>query len=86
MMTAVVRVDLHRLVDSLPEGELSVAYRVLEALSRAAPRDPLYSHADAPLDDEVTTPEEDAEAAEAWREYQRGETLSAEAARRLLLP
>ena len=28
---------------------------------------------DAPIDDEPTTPEEDAGTAEAWQEYQRGE-------------
>ena len=46
----------------------------------------MYSLEDAPLDDEPTTPEEDAAAAEAWAEYQRGEVLSAEEARRRLLP
>ena len=46
---------------------------------------PAYSLEDAPLDDEPTTPEEDAASAEAWAEYKRGEALSAEDAKRLLL-
>jgi len=63
---------LHQLVDELPESELHAAERFLEYLRDAG--DPfLQALAAAPPDDEPTTPEEDEGAAEAWREYQRGE-------------
>ena len=85
-MSTDTKADLHRLVDTLPESEVPVARRVLEVLSATAQGEVMYSLEDAPLDDEPTSPEEDAAAAEAWAEYQRGEALSAEEAKRLLLP
>ncbi len=85
-MNTDTKAELHRLVDALPASEVAVARRVLEAL-RATVEDVVrYSLEDAPLDDEPTSPEEDAAAAEAWAEYQRGEALSPEVAKRLLLP
>jgi hypothetical protein len=83
-MAVARREDLHRLLDDLPESDLPIVLRVLEALS-ASPPGPVYSHEDAPVDDEPTSPEEDAASAEAWAEYERGEALSAEEAKRLLL-
>jgi hypothetical protein len=80
------KAELHRLVDSLPESEVAVARRLLEALRASAQAEVMYSLEDAPLDDEPTTPEEDGAAATAWAEYQRGEALSAEEAKHLLLP
>ena len=85
-MSTDTRADLHRLVDALPESEVPVARRILQALSDTAQAEVMYSLEDMPLDDEPTSPEEDAAAAEAWAEYQRGEALSAEEAKRLLLP
>jgi len=61
--------ELHHLVDELPDQALPEAARRLEPL-----RDPvLASLSAAPPDDEPSTPEENAGAAEAWEEYQRGE-------------
>lgn len=75
---------LHQLVDELPETEIYVATRLMEALKQTA--DPLlHALRNAPIDDEPTTPEEDAGAAEAWQEYLRGESISAEEAKRRLL-
>jgi hypothetical protein len=68
-----VQERLHQLVDELPESELHVAERFLAYL-RDVGGDPfLRALALAPEDDEPTTAEEDAAAAEAWAEYQRGE-------------
>ena len=85
-MSTDTKAELHRLIHALPTSEVAVARRVLKALGATAEDVVTYSLVDAPLDDEPTSPEEDAAAAEAWAEYQRGEALSAEAARRLLLP
>jgi hypothetical protein len=68
MVTA--REELHRLADILPEEDLKavlsdIRKRQLETLKQVL--------ADAPLDDEGTTPDEEAEVAEAWEEYRRGE-------------
>lgn len=83
-MSTATKEELHRLVDALPETEVAVARRVLEALGTIAADAVMYSLKDAPIDDEPTTPEEDASSAEAWAEYRRGEALSAEEAKRLL--
>jgi hypothetical protein len=67
-----IKEDIYRLVDRLPEEELPEARHYLESLLME--HDPLLQvlkH--APIDDEPTTPEEDAGAAEAWEEYRRGE-------------
>lgn len=84
-MSTDTKAELHRLVDALPEREVVVARRVLEALSAAAQDEAMYSLEDAPLDDEPTTPEEDAGVAEAHEAIARGDMLSAEEAKRLLL-
>ncbi|MGI8689013.1 MAG: hypothetical protein ACR2M3_10575 [Thermomicrobiales bacterium] len=68
-----IKEDVHRLVDELPDDDLPAAQRLLEAL-RTKEHDPLMQHLmQAPIDDEPTTPEEDAGAAEARQELQRGE-------------
>ncbi|MGI8856206.1 MAG: hypothetical protein ACR2JW_10675 [Thermomicrobiales bacterium] len=68
-----IKEDVHRIIDELPESDLEKVLRHLEMV-RAAKRDPfLQALMDAPIDDEPSTPEEDAGAAEAWQEYQRGE-------------
>ena len=61
---------LHRLIDELPESVLPNAERYLASLRD----DPvLRALATAPVDDEPTTPKEDAAAEEAWQAYRRGE-------------
>ena len=71
---------LHRLVDAIPDEELDTARQALEPLA-----DPfLLALANAPLDDEPTTPEEDAGAEEAWQEYLRGQARPWEDVRREL--
>jgi len=79
------KAELHKLVDALPESDLSAAKRFLEELLQR--RDEMEQALDsAPDDDEPSTPEEDAAADEAWQEYLRGEALSAEEAKQRLLP
>lgn len=85
MTTKTRRDDLHRLVDELPEGELHSARRFLEFLRGTGGHIP-RSLLEAPEDDEPTTEEEDKSAEEAWQEYLRGEGISAEEAKRELLP
>ena len=76
---------LYRLIDQLPESELDRAQRLLESPS-AGRDDAMLQHLlAAPLDDEPTTPDEDAGAREARQEYRRGEFLSADEAKRELL-
>ncbi len=74
---------LHRLIDTLPDSALDEAERHLMALQADDPM--LRVLLAAPLDDEPTTPEEDAGAALARDEIQRGEFLTADAAKRELL-
>jgi hypothetical protein len=65
--------ELHRLVEELSDSEIHAARRFLEFL-RTLEYDPLlHALSTAPVDDEPTTPEEEASAAEAWREYQQGQ-------------
>jgi hypothetical protein len=77
------RDSLHRLIDDLPETEISRAERVLEALKETADR-PLYTLENAPEDDEPETPEEAAAVAEAWREHEEGKGLTTEELKREL--
>jgi len=80
---ATTRDALHRLVDELPKRELSAARRYLEYLRNMG--DPvLRAFLEAPEDDEPETEEERVSADEAWQEYQRGEALSADEAKREL--
>jgi len=68
-----IKEDVHRLVDELPESDLERLLHHLEMM-RVAKRDPFIQMLlDAPLDDEPTTPEEDAGAAEARDQLRRGE-------------
>lgn len=73
---------LHRLIDELPEDTLPGVERYLTTVRN----DPMMRRlASAPLDDEATTPEEDASAREAIERYRRGECLTAEDAKARLL-
>ena len=75
------RDSLHRLVDDLPENELSRAERLLEVLKETAePR--RYTLENAPEDEEAETPQEAAAVAEAWRDHREGKILTTEELKR----
>lgn len=81
-----VRDEIDRLVDGLPEDDLIAVQRSL-AYKRSGYSDPLLWVLDtAPEDDEPTTPEDEAALAEARAQARRAETLTAEEAKRRLLP
>ena len=66
--------NLHRLVDELPEKAVVLAIRLLE-VARDTTDPLLLALENAPLDDEPTTPEEDARAHAARLEMERGEGI-----------
>jgi putative heme degradation protein len=76
------RDSLHRLIDDLPESEITRAERLLEVLKETA--DPLYTLENAPADDEPESAAEAAAVAEAWREHREGKSLSTEELKREL--
>ncbi len=83
-MSTVARKDLYKLVDSLPEAEISAARRYLEYL-RDLGSDPVLRAAHrAPVDDEEETPEEAAAVQEGREALARGEVVSDEELRREL--
>jgi hypothetical protein len=78
-MTAKER--LRNLVDELSEQEAANALKLFEQPSD----DPMVRALDnAPLDDEPTSPEEEAAVAEARAEYERGEFFEADEIKREL--
>ena len=77
------RSSLHRLVDDLPESEITRAERVLEVLSEVA-GSPSFTLENAPDDDEPETPEEAAAVAEARQEIREGTGLTTEELQRSL--
>ena len=86
MAVQTARAELHDLIDSLSDEQVVEARRYVEFL-RSGYTDMLSWVLDtAPLDDEPTTPEEEEAVAEAREALRRGETVSAEEAKRLLLP
>jgi hypothetical protein len=70
---------LHKLVDELSEQEAEAALVIVES-RRDDPM--LHALAAAPIDDEPSSPEEDASAADALASYSRGEAISSEEMRR----
>jgi len=67
---------VHRLVDALPDSELLEAKRALE---RLAGRTTLAEFlANAPLEDEPISPQEEAAAREAWADVTAGRVISDE--------
>jgi len=72
------REELHRLVDAVPVSLASLVKRLIVAvLEQAAQDEPLLrALADAPIDDEPVTPEEEAALAEARDQVQRGEVVT----------
>ncbi|MBI4339524.1 MAG: hypothetical protein HY680_06180 [Chloroflexi bacterium] len=80
----ITRTALRKLVGQLPESELVAAHRYLCYLRDVG--DPfLRALKNAPLDDEPSTPGEDAAADKAWQEYLEGKAMSAEEAKGKLL-
>jgi len=79
MFFMAAREQVHRLVDELPDDELDAAKRYLQYLRDQGD---LFARAlaDAPEDDERTSPDEDASARKAWDKRQEG--ISAQEARR----
>jgi hypothetical protein len=75
------RDSLHRLVDDLPENEISRAERLLEVLKETA-EPPRYTLENAPEDEEAETPQEAAAVAEAWRDHREGKSLTTEELKR----
>ena len=81
-MRVTAKEQLRDRVERLSEDEARQALRALEV---SLGRDPVQAFfADAPLDDEPVSAEEDAAVAEARAEVERGETVSLEQARREL--
>lgn len=79
-----LRDNLHRLIDTLPESEISRAERVLEALKETAEAPGVYRLENAPEGDEPETAEEATAVAEAWREHREGKRLTTEELKREL--
>jgi len=70
-MTLMIRADLHRLVDELPDASVDAAGRLLE---RA--QDPMLAVLDAaPADDEPLTSEDIAAIEDGEAAYRRGESV-----------
>ena len=78
------RADLRRLIDQLPEEDLTVARRYLEYLRHSS--DPLLKTLlNAQLDDEPDTTQERKQAAQALAEYKAGKVTSAATLKRSLV-
>jgi len=75
--------QLRERIETLTEREAERTLRLLDDLSDDEPRDALDELlAAAPIDDEPTTPEEDAGARKAREQVKRGEVSSAEQIKR----
>ena len=73
-----IREQIHRLVDTLPEGDLETAGRVLEGLSTLSLSSPAaVALAKAPADDEPITAREAEAIAEGERDFERGQVVTA---------
>ncbi|HSK77499.1 MAG TPA: hypothetical protein VLQ45_13700 [Thermoanaerobaculia bacterium] len=75
------REALHQLIDDLPEQDLPIATRVLEAL-RATGDPVLRALLSAPIDDEPDNDDFDGGLSEARREAREGQTISHEEIKR----
>lgn len=76
---------MKKLIERLPEDELTVAEVFLIFLSEGRKDPSLLADAIAPWDDEPTTPEEDEGAEEARQEHLRGEARPWEEVRQELV-
>jgi hypothetical protein len=71
----IVKEELHRLVDALPEREVAAARRYLEYLRDVGSDPVLRAFMAAPEDDEPLTEEDEAAIREAEEEVARGEVI-----------
>ncbi len=85
MGEAAEKLALHRLVDELPESEITHAQRYLEYLKDRSYDPVIELHRNAPIDDEPLTPEEEAAIDEGLADYERGDLISFEEIKRELL-
>lgn len=85
MSTAVERGELYRLVDLLPERDLSTAERVLRGLLALEDDSVLRVILCAPEDTEPTLPDEEAAVQRARDDLRQGRVHTQDEARRLLL-
>lgn len=81
---AATREDLHRLVDELPEAEVPVVRRHLEAVLGRNEDPVLRALREAPIDDEPETPEEREATREALDAAESGDAISHEDLKREL--
>ena len=73
-----IREQIHRWVDTLPEGELETTGRVLAGLSAPSISSPVAAAlAKAPADDEPITAREAEAIAEDERDFERGQVATA---------
>ena len=72
------RDDIHRLVDSLPEGDLTAVGEYLQSRQTADSDALLNSLMAAPWDDEPESPEEAAAVREAYEDVRNGNLVSDE--------
>ena len=85
MAVQTARAELHDLIDTLSEEQLDRARRYVEFV-KSGYTDMLSWVLDtAPVDDEPTTPEEEAEVEEARADIRRGHTIPLEEVKRRLL-
>ncbi|KKM11003.1 hypothetical protein SY88_10735 [Clostridiales bacterium PH28_bin88] len=82
---SIIKEDLHRLVEALPDREMPVAKRFLEFLLSMKIDDPLLRALEkAPVDDEPLEPEELAAIREAEKAIAQGDTIPWEQAKKEL--
>ena len=82
----VTRSEIHTLIDEVPEEKLPELKRYAAFLSSGAPDMLTWVLENAPQDDELVTPEDEQAIDEALAEYRAKGGVSAEEAKRLLLP
>ena len=83
-MVTITKEALHRLIDELPDGDVPMAWRLLEPLRTNGDRGLPRVLAEAPWDDEPETDEERAAVEEAYEASARGEVYTLEEVRREL--
>lgn len=86
MATTNPRAELRDLLDGLADEDVLAAVQYVRYLMSDHPDPLLWTLETAPLEDEPVSEEEGDGVDEAWTEYRAGSTVSAEDARRQLLP
>lgn len=79
------REEIRNMVDALPVEELPVVRRFIQYLRDMGSDPMLRALANAPVDDEPTTTEEEGGAKRARNDYRRGRAISADEAKRRIL-